>query len=41
VLPVVGYPLPCNFKGKVSGKTMSGTVSLGEYGEVPWEAIQS
>lgn len=41
VLPVVGYPLPCNFKGTVSGKTMSGTVSLGEYGEVAWEATQS
>ena len=41
VLPVIDYPLPCNFKGKVSGNTMSGTVSLGEYGEVPWDAIKS
>jgi hypothetical protein len=41
VLPVIGYPLPCRFKGTVQGNNMSGTVSMGEYGEAKWEAVRS
>lgn len=40
-LPVTGYPLTCNFKGKVVGNTMSGTVTLAEYGVADWEAVKS
>lgn len=40
VLPVVGYPLPCHFKGKVDGNRMSGTVTLAEYGVAEWEAVR-
>lgn len=41
VLPVIGYPLPCRFKGTVEGNRMSGTVSMAEYGEAKWEAVKS
>jgi seryl-tRNA(Sec) selenium transferase len=40
VLPVVGYPLPCHFTGKVDGNRMSGTVTLAEYGVAEWEAVR-
>jgi seryl-tRNA(Sec) selenium transferase len=39
-LPVTGYPLPCSFKGKVAGNTMSGTVTMAEYGVADWEAVK-
>jgi seryl-tRNA(Sec) selenium transferase len=41
VLPVTGYPITCDFKGKVDGNNMSGTLNMGEYGEVTWEAIRA
>ena len=41
VLPVIGYPLPCRFKGTVEGNRMSGTVNMAEYGEAKWEAVKS
>jgi seryl-tRNA(Sec) selenium transferase len=41
VLPVIGYPLTCRFKGTVHGNSMSGTVNMGEYGEAKWEAVRS
>jgi hypothetical protein len=41
VLPVTGYPITCHFKGKVDGNNMSGTLDMGEYGEVTWEAIRA
>jgi hypothetical protein len=40
-LPIAGYPITCNFKGKVDGNTMSGTLNMGEYGEVPWDAVRA
>jgi seryl-tRNA(Sec) selenium transferase len=39
-LPVIGYPVTCNFKGTVSGNQMSGTLNMGEYGEVTWDAVR-
>jgi seryl-tRNA(Sec) selenium transferase len=41
VLPVRGYPLTCRFKGTVEENKMSGTVSMGEYGEAKWDALKS
>jgi seryl-tRNA(Sec) selenium transferase len=41
VLPVTGYPITCNFKGMVSGNNMQGTLNMGEYGQVRWEAVRS
>jgi len=41
VLPVVGYPLPCHFTGKVDGNRMSGKVTLAEYGTADWEAVRA
>lgn len=40
-LPVTGYPIPCNFKGTVQRNTMSGTLTMGEYGQVTWDAIRT
>jgi len=40
VLPVVGYPLTCHFKGVVQGNSMSGALTMGEYGEATWEAVR-
>ena len=40
-LPVIGYPLTCNFKGTVEGNSMSGTVSLAEYGVAGWQALRA
>ncbi len=39
-LPVTGYPVTCNFKGTVNGNHMSGTLSMGEYGEVTWDSVK-
>jgi len=41
VLPVTGYPLTCRFKGTVQGNQISGTLSMGEYGEATWEAVKA
>jgi hypothetical protein len=41
VLPVTGYPITCRFKGKVNGNNMSGTLNMGEYGEVTWSAVRA
>lgn len=41
VLPVTGYPITCRFKGTVQGNTMSGTLNMGEYGEVTWDAVRA
>jgi len=41
VLPVIGYPLTCRFKGVAQDGRMSGTVAMGEYGEATWEAVRS
>ena len=41
VLPVVGYPLACRFKGVVQGGSMSGALTMGEYGEATWEAVRA
>jgi len=40
-LPIAGYPITCNFKGKVDGSTMSGSLNMGEYGEVLWDAVRA
>ena len=39
-MPVPGSTIDWRFKGTASGKTMSGTVDLGEYGIVPWTAVR-
>ena len=41
VLPVAGYPVTCHFKGTVNGNNMSGTLNMGEYGEVTWNAVRA
>lgn len=41
VLPITGYPITCRFKGSVQGNTMSGTLNMGEYGEVTWDAVRA
>jgi hypothetical protein len=41
VLPVTGYPITCHFKGTVQGNSMSGTLTMGEYGEVTWDAVRA
>ncbi len=41
ILPITGYPITCNFKGTVVGNTMSGTLNMGEYGEVTWSAVRA
>jgi len=41
VMPVGGNPLHCNFKGTVTGGTMSGTVNMGEYGDAQWSAVRA
>jgi seryl-tRNA(Sec) selenium transferase len=41
VLPVTGYPITCHFKGTVQGNNMSGTLTMGEYGEVTWDAVRA
>ncbi|RZU39015.1 PLP-dependent transferase [Edaphobacter modestus] len=41
VMPVEGNPFPCNFKGTVQGNSMSGTVTMGEYGEAKWSAVRA
>jgi uncharacterized pyridoxal phosphate-dependent enzyme len=41
VMPVGGNPLHCNFKGTVQGNNMSGTLNMGEYGNVTWSAVRS
>lgn len=40
-LPVIGYPITCNFKGTAQGNTMSGKLTMGEYGEVSWDAVRA
>jgi len=39
-MPVPGSTIDWRFKGTASGKSMSGTVDLGEYGIVPWTAVR-
>ena len=41
ILPVTGYPITCHFKGTVNGNNMSGTLNMGEYGEVTWSAVRA
>jgi seryl-tRNA(Sec) selenium transferase len=40
VMPVEGNPFPCNFKGRAQGSSMSGAVTMGEYGEAKWSAVR-
>ncbi len=40
-LPITGYPITCNFKGTVNRDIMSGTLNMGEYGEVTWSAVRT
>lgn len=41
IMPVAGNPLHCNFNGTVQGNTMSGTLNMGEYGNVTWSAMRA
>jgi len=41
VLPITGYPVTCHFKGTVEGNKMSGTLNMGEYGEITWDAVRA
>lgn len=40
LLPVIGYPITCHFKGTVHGNNMSSTLNMREYGEVNWDAVR-
>ena len=37
---IQGTSIGYDFRGKVSGDTMSGTVAMGEYGEAKWTATR-
>jgi hypothetical protein len=40
-MPVSGGGIGFNFKGTVQGNTMSGTVTMGEYGSATWNATRA
>ncbi len=40
-LPIPADQVRCNFHGIVQGNTMSGTLTMGEYGEATWSAVRA
>ena len=39
-MPVSGNSIPWTFRGVVSGNSISGTVTMGEYGQATWSAVK-